>query len=252
MRRILCLAVALLPAACATALADEESDLKAIIAKAIKAAGGEEKLDKFPAQTFKGKGKWYGMGDGIDYTGTWDVQRPDKLRVQIDVSAGGMNFTFIRVVNGDKVWSKFNDTTTAVDDKDEIKETKESLYVGRLTTLLPLLKEKDFKLTPLDEIKVDGKPAVGVHVFHKDHRDVNLYFDKDKGLLVKVETTVKDFMEGGKEFKQETIYGDHKEVNGLQVPMKLVINRDGKKYIDTEVTEIEPKEKLDDSVFGKP
>jgi hypothetical protein len=252
MRRILCLAVALLPATCATALADEQADLKAVIEKAIKAAGGDEKLAKFTAQTFKGKGKWYGMGDGIDYTGTWDVQRPDKMRVQIEVSAGGMSFTFIRVVNGNKVWSKLNDTTTTVEDKDEIAEAKEANYVGWVATLRPLLKEKDFTLTALDEIKVDGKPAVGVHVFHKDHRDVNLYFDKDKGLLVKAESMVKDFMDGGKEFKQETLYGDHKEVNGLQLPMKLVINRDGKKYIDVEVTEIEPKEKLDNSLFDKP
>jgi hypothetical protein len=252
MRRILCLTIALLPAAWATVRADEAADMKAAIEKGIKAAGGDDKLAKFPAETFKGKGKWYGMGDGIDYTGAWDVQRPDKLRVQIDATAGGMTFTFVRVVNGDKVWSKLNDTTTAVEDKDEIAEAKEGLYVGRLTTLRPLVKEKGFELTRLDEIKIDGKPAVGVHVFHKDHRDVNLYFDKDKGLLVKVETTIKDFMAGGKEFKQETFYSDHKEVNGLQVPMKIVINRDGKKYIDVEVTEIEPKEKLEASLFDKP
>jgi hypothetical protein len=251
MRRILCLAVALLPAACATAVADDAAAVKALIDKAIKAAGGDDNLAKFIAQSFKVKGKWYGMGDGLDYTGAWDIQRPDKLRLQFDVTAGGMTFTFVRIVNGDKVWSKLNDTTTAIDDKDEVAEAKEGLYVNRLTTLRPL-KDKGFTLTLLDEIKVDGKPAVGIHVFHKDHRDVDLYFDKDKGLLVKVETTVKDFMAGGKEFKQETIYSDHKEFNGLQVPMKVVINRDGKKYIETEVTETEPKEKLDASLFDKP
>jgi hypothetical protein len=252
MRRILCLAVALLPATCATALADEAADMKAVIEKAVKAAGGDDKLAKFPAETFKGKGKFYGMGEGIDYTGAWDIHRPDKMRVQIDATAGGMTFTFVRVVNGDKVWSKFNDMTTAVEDKDEIAEAKEGQYVGWITTLRPLLKEKGFELTRLDEIKVDGKPAVGVHVFHKDHRDVNLYFDKDKGPLVKSETMIKDFMAGGKEFKQETFYSDHKEVSGVQVPMKIVIDRDGKKYIDVEVTEIEPKEKLDASLFDKP
>ena len=34
--------------------------------------------------------------------------------------------------------------------------------------------------------------------------------------------------------------------------MKLVINRDGKKYVDGEITEIERKEKIDDAVFAKP
>jgi hypothetical protein len=251
MRRILCLTVALLPATWATLRADEAADLKALIDKAIKATGGEKNLAKFTAQTFKGKGKFHGLGDGLDFTGAWDVQRPDRLRVQIDVTAGGMTFTFVRVVNGDKVWNKLNDNTTAIDDKDELAEAKEAMYVSRLTSLLPL-RDKDLTLGALDEIKVEGKPALGVHVFHKDHRDVNLYFDKDTGLLVKVETTIKDFMAGGKEFKQESFYSDHKEVNGLKVPMKVVINRDGKKYLETEVTEIEPKEKLDDALFDKP
>jgi hypothetical protein len=34
--------------------------------------------------------------------------------------------------------------------------------------------------------------------------------------------------------------------------MKLVINRDGKKFVEGEVTDFEPKEKIDDSVFDKP
>jgi hypothetical protein len=36
------------------------------------------------------------------------------------------------------------------------------------------------------------------------------------------------------------------------VPMKLVINRDGKKFMDKEVTEYKMVDTIDDSVFGKP
>jgi hypothetical protein len=38
----------------------------------------------------------------------------------------------------------------------------------------------------------------------------------------------------------------------VQRAWKVVINRDGKRYVDGEVTEIELHEKLDDAVFGKP
>ena len=68
MRRIVCLAAALVVLTAGAARAEEKADSKAVIEKAIKAAGGEEKLAKFKAATFKMKGKWYGMGDGIDYT----------------------------------------------------------------------------------------------------------------------------------------------------------------------------------------
>lgn len=251
MRRIVCLAVALALAAAGAARADEQADMKAVIDKAIKAAGGEEKLAKFKAATFKAKGKFYGMGEGIDYTGEYAVQQPDKFRVRIEAGSGDNKFVFVRVVNGDKLWSKLGDKAQEVTDKDEIAEAKENGYAGWVTTLVPL-KDKGFTLASLGEVKVDGKPAVGVRVSHKGHRDVNLFFDKDKGLLVKSETTVKDFMAGGKESTQETLYSGYKEAGGVQHPTKLVINRDGKKYVDSEVTEYEPKEKLDDSEFGKP
>jgi hypothetical protein len=157
------------------------------------------------------------------------------------------------VVNGDKVWMKFaGQEASAVDDKDEIAEAKEAAHAGWVATLLPLLKEKDFTFSALGEVKVEDKPAVGVRVAHKGHRDVNLFFDKDKGLLVKTETVVKDLMGGGQEVTQDSILSDFKEVGGAKRAMKIVINRAGKKYVEADITEMEPKEKLDDSVFAKP
>jgi outer membrane lipoprotein-sorting protein len=247
-----CLAAVLAVLAAGAARADDKSDAKAVVEKAIKATGGEEKLAKFKAFTFKMKGKWYGMGDGIDYTGEIAVEVPDKARVRIDTGVGDMKFTIINVSNGDKVWTKFNDKATEVDDKDQIKEAKEERYADRVASLLPLVKEKGFKLEPLGEVKVDGKPAVGVRVSHEGHRDVNLFFDKDSGLLVKNERTVKDFMAGGNEQTQETLYSDYKEVGGVKHAMKLVINRDGKKYVDSEISDLEVKDKIDAAQFEKP
>jgi hypothetical protein len=249
MRRIVCLAASLMLVGGA-ARADEQADARGIIDKAIKAAGGEENLAKYKAETFKGKGKYYGMGAGMDYTGDWAVQHPDKIRMQIEVAVGDMNFTFVRVVNGDKVWRKTGDNTEEVDDKDQINEAKEAGYVGSVTDLVPL-KDKGFQFAALGESEVDGAKAVGIKVSHKGHRDVELYFDKAKGLLVKSATTVKDDMTG-QEARQEVFVSNYKEVSGVQRPMKIVINRDGKSFVDVEVTEMQLHEKLDDAVFGKP
>jgi outer membrane lipoprotein-sorting protein len=250
MRRIVGLAVAVVLGMSVAARADDQADLKKLIEKAIKAVGGEEHLAKFNGVTFKGKGKFYGMGEGIDYTGEWAIQQPDKLRFQFD---SGGNFTLIRVVNGDKIWMKIaGQEAMLVDDKDEIAEAREVAYAGWVATLLPLVKERGFTFAPLGEVKVDDKPAVGVRVSQKGHRDVNLFFDKDKGWLVKSETVVKDLMGGGGEMTQEAIYSDFKEVNGTQRSMKIVINRNGKKYVEADISEIEAKDKIDDSVFAKP
>jgi hypothetical protein len=249
-----CLAAVLAVAAAGTARADDQADLRKVIDKAIKAMGGEEKLAKFKAETFKMKGKFYGMGEGIDYTGEWQVQPPDKIRIQIDGEIGGMKVNFFtQVVNGDKVWMRGGgEEAKEVTDKDELTEIKEQFNARKIESLLPLIKDKEYQLTSLGDVKVEDKPAVGIRVAHKGYRDVNLFFDKDKGLLVKIETVVKDNMTGGKEQTQEEVLSDYKETNGILHPMKLVINRDGKKWVDGEITEFEPKEKIDDAVFVKP
>ena len=51
---------------------------------------------------------------------------------------------------------------------------------------------------------------------------------------------------------QETLYSEFKEVKGALKPTRVLINRDGKKYVDGEISDFELKEKLDDSVFAKP
>jgi hypothetical protein len=233
--------------------ADEKIDPTAVVDKAIKALGGADKIAKYKAESFKMKGKFYGMGEGIDYDGEWDVQYPDKTRFKVESDVNGMKFGFSRSFDGDKLWVKMGtDDATEVKDKDEIKEAKENAYASNITRLLPLKEDKSLKIEVVGESKVDGKPAIGLRVSSKGHRDVNLYFDKDKGLLVKSETMVKDAMTGDKEQMQETIYSNYKEMGGVQRPTKVVINREGKKYVDGELTEFTAKEKIDDKVFGKP
>jgi hypothetical protein len=224
----------------------DEADAKAVIDKAIKAHGGAELLAKFPAMTVKTKGKFYGLGDAIEYTAESQFQAPDKQRVEVRSD----NFTFLRVVNGDKGWVAANGETREMD-KEQLAEARDELHATNVARLAPLT-GKDFKLSSLGEVEVGGRPAVGVRVEHKGFRDVSLFFDKENGLLVKMERRGKDVMGGGGEFTQESIFSDYKKVEGVQVAFKLTAQRDGKRYIESETTEATPAEKLDASAFGKP
>jgi hypothetical protein len=226
--------------------ADEPAGPKAVIDKAIKAHGGIDNLKKYVAQVTKGKGKYYGMGDGIDYTSETSFQAPNKLRVHVD--AGGFNFT--QIVNGDKGWMDANGEVSEMN-KEFIEEARQELHAMNVSRLFPLL-DDGYKLSPLGEVKVEGKPAVGVKVERKGFRDVNLYFDKDSGLLVKMERRGKDLMAGGTEYTAEELLHDYKKVDGVEVPYKVTINRDGKKFVESEATEVKVAEKLDDKVFAKP
>ncbi|HLJ95738.1 MAG TPA: hypothetical protein VKU02_21355 [Gemmataceae bacterium] len=252
MRTTWCVAAIVLAlAAAGGARADDKADLRAVIDKAIRARGGEEKLAQVKAVHFKGKGQYYGMGAAIDYTDEWNIQPPEKWRIQLQFDVNGMKFTFLMVFDGKKGWRKINDDTVELN-PDELAEAKEDQYAGLVESLLPLLKDKGFELSPLGEAKVDNQVVVGVRVVHKGHRDINLFFDKTTGLLLKSERTIKDQMMAGKERLQETLHSDYKDVNGVLHPMKVVLKRDGEKYVEGEATEFEAKDQTDDSLFVKP
>jgi hypothetical protein len=226
--------------------ADDEAKLRAVLDKAIKAHGGADNLKKLQAEVAKTKGTFYGMGEGIEYTEKLSIQQPNRMR--IDIEAG--NFTFIQVFDKDKGWRKINDNTEELS-KEEVAEVREQMYAGEVANLV-VLQDKSYKLSSGGEIKVGDRAAVGVRVEHKGHRPVSLYFDKDNGLLLKTETTGKDTRNDNKEFTSEELFSDYKKVGGLMVAHKVRINRDGKKYVEFEVTECKLSEKLDHSAFAKP
>jgi hypothetical protein len=129
--------------------------------------------------------------------------------------------------------------------------SQENTFSGYVSTLLPL-KDKAFRLLPMGEGKVGDRAALIVKVTHDGHRDVLLFFDKDKHWLIKSEYTAKAQEQGGQEVKQEVFLTDYKGVNGVKFPTKLVIKRDGKDYIEAENSDFKPVAKPDDKMFAKP
>jgi hypothetical protein len=235
--------VALCFCLCGTIRADDQEDARAIVAKAIKAIGGETNLAKLNAHTWKATGTYYGMGDGLPYEANYALQWPGQFKMEI-VGA------FTLVVNGDKGWVQVAGETREMSG-DELKIQQDELYVGWVSTLVPL-KDKKFKLATVGETKINERPAVGVRVSADGHRDVNLYFDKESSLLIKREHRAIATEQGGKEVNAETLYSDYKEVAGTKVPHKFLMTRDGEKYVEGENSDLQPVGKLDDSVFGKP
>lgn len=243
------LAVGFVVAVAAPARADDAAEARALVEKAVKAHGGQDKLDKFRGHVFKFKGKFHGMGEAIDMTGEVASQGSDKQKVDVEVEAGGMKFRFTVVVDGDKGWTRMGDETKEMD-KDLLAETREQAYAGWVATLAPL-KDKGFTLATTGETKVEKKAALGVKVSKKGHRDIDLYFDKETGLLLKSETRVKQ--DGSdQEVNEETFFEEYKDAQGTKQAQKFSVKRDGKLYLEIEATEITLAEKLDAGTFAKP
>jgi hypothetical protein len=230
--------------------ADEDATLREVIDRAIKAGGGLDNLTKFKASVTKQKGKVHTPGGALSFTSESSIQLPDRLRSEQHIKVGDMQFTVLVIVAGNKGWFQLMGKTDAMN-KDMLDESKEQLNAANISQLA-CLQDKEYKLSSLGEVKVGDRPAIGIRVERKGYRDVNLFFDKDRSLLLKLETRGKDFMQGGQEYTTTTLYDDYKKVEGMMVAHKVTIERDGKPYVETETTELKISEKLDDSLFEKP
>jgi hypothetical protein len=251
MRKVLgvvCVAGLLLPAA-PPVRADDKADAEAILEKGIKALGGEARLTRFKAATWKGDGTLRLGNQDVKYSGDWAVQAPHQYRAAVTGKAGEMEFKRVRVLDGDKGWVKIDENDAQEMSAQALAETQRELYIQLMTTLLPL-RDKAFTLAPLGAAKVGDTPAEGLKVTTQEGREFRLHFNKDSGLLLAVESQVKNAQ--GDDVKQEVVYSDYKDVEGLKRPMKLTVKRDGKTFIDQTTTEYKPLEKLDDKEFAKP
>jgi hypothetical protein len=224
-------------------------DAKAIIEKAVKAHGGEEKLAKFKATKSRSKGTLEIMGQMLNFTQEVTTMQPDKVKEALELEVMGQKIPIVSVFNGSKGSITANGQEIPLNDtiRNELKEASNSMQIARLT---PLLKGEPYTLSPVGEAQVNGKPAVGVRISNKGYRDVTLYFDKESGLMVKAERRGID-PNSGQEYSEERIITEYQTVEGMPAAKKVVVNRDGKKFMDVDVLEVKYLESVDENEFAK-
>ena len=225
------------------ARADDYADLKPLIEKGIESAGGRDKLTKRPVTVLKLSGVYHATGNAANFTGRVVRQRGEKMRLEIDN-------VYTVVFNGTQGWISANGAVVDLAG-DQADNVKNDLHVEKVTSLLLLGTDKS-TVTKLGETQVNGKPAVGIKVDATGSRPVELYLDKQSGQVVKRVHETKSTEQGGMLVKEETIYSNFQTVDGIQIPTKSAMSRDGSKYVDLEVTQIDVPEKANESEFQRP
>jgi hypothetical protein len=160
---------------------------RAVIERAVKALGGEELLKRRVGVRMKLKGKFFlpdVAGQEFPLEGETLTQPGPRSRLTFHVDVLGNKLDAVVVYDGTNSWQSAYGRVQDLG-ADERKAMGVSTYADRVTSLLPLLNDKGFTLTPLGEGKVEGRPAVGIKVSSKDRPDITLYFDKENGLLTK-------------------------------------------------------------------
>jgi len=224
-----------------------QDDPKAVIQKAIQAKGGADRIDRYPAAVIESKGTLFQGGHTVPFTARTVYELPDRGRIALEQEGLGGKVQAVQVFDGSKARVVVNGHAKELSDV-QTRDFRESIHAQNVMRLTPLLKAPGFTLTAAEGTTVGGKPAVGVKVASKDHRDVTLYFDRDTGLLVKAERAVLNPV--GKEVKQEQTFADYKAFEGLKHPLHTVVTRDGQKLMESETVDFKPLEKADPKEFA--
>jgi hypothetical protein len=243
-------AVSAMAALLTTAMGSDDA-ARDVIEKAIKVQGGADKVAKLRIMRIKAEGTMNlvpGQPAVPFIIEDW-WQTPDQYKTTSRFELDGKKVSQAQALDGQTGWIQVDGGTQDMP-KEAITEMREQRYAEDLDRL-GFLADQGIDVTKLGESKVGDRPAVGVLIKSKGHRDVKLWFDKGNGLLVKREHRVLDNV-AGKEVTQDVVFGDYREVGGVKHYHTLTAYRDGKKVIEATVREIEFFEKLDKKVFAKP
>jgi hypothetical protein len=229
----------------------DEEECRALIHKAINAHGGKEALSKYHAAQAKYKGTADVMGVMANVEGEVFFHFPDRMKNVISVDVNNLKIEIQQGYDGKVLWQSVMGMTQEIKDKEAIAEMKESLHAESVAALM-ILEDKEYKFSPLGETKIRDKAAVGVRVSKKGRRDVSLWFDKKRQLLIKSEHRGKDPFQPGAEANQEKYFSNYAAVQGIQSPRRMEIYNDGTRLLDLELTDTRYHERLDDAQFAKP
>ncbi len=229
--------------------ADEGKDAKAVIDKAIKALGGEEKLGKAKATSWKTKGKISIGGNESDITTKVTIQGLDHYRQELEGEFGGNPVKGVTVLAGDKGWRKFGDNSRELEG-DSLANQKRIVYLEVIGAIVLPLKEKGFKIDATTEEKVGDKPAVAIKATGPDGKDFQLFFDKESGLPVKQVAKVAG--RNGEDYTQETTYAKYKDFDGINVATRVESTRNGEKFIEQDRSDFKVADKFDAATFAQP
>jgi len=243
MRTTLRLILPLLVLPAASLPASDREDALLVIDRAIKFQGGEDGLRKAQTGVRKGTGNLVVGGADIPFTDEVTFALPDKVRMAVELSK---RIQIITVVNAGQGWQRSGGAANDLG-KEHREELSEELYIWWLTTLVPLkMPGVDLSLVP--GTNVAGKPATGIKVASKGHREVRMYFDKESGLLVKIVGQTKI---AGILVDKEYLYGNYKEFDGVRLYTRLTELINGQK--NSELTSATyTLRKPDDTLFAKP
>jgi zinc protease len=215
---------------------------KEILLAGVKAAGGDA-LTSVKSLAMNESGSMFNQGNEAPIKVSWIVSYPDRSHGQVDFQGQ----TIIQVCDGKSAWLQFPDKV--VDASRFLAEFERgiAMFGGGWGAYQRVL---DDKLAGrfIGEEEIDGKKAEGVQL-EAPFNSVKLYFDPNTHLLAAAH-----YQSEGQHgmVDNDQRWGDYRTVDGKQFAYTTTIYRDGAKFLESHIEEVNLNPKIDESLFTKP
>jgi len=228
-------------------LAADDGGAQALVDKAILAIGGKEALQKSKNAIIEDVGTYYGMGEGLPYQGRLAISLTPPGRFRLEILG-----VFVQVTDGDKAWMSAMGQVSDVDGV-ALEVAKQNSLAAYAMSLIPLQKPNDaFKLGLEKTETIDGEECSGITIDHENMPTITMHFSKKSGLIKKTSYVTRASELGFQEAREDNIYHEYKDFDGVQTVTKMTMYRDGKKYLESTPKKVTYPDSIDDSEFKKP
>jgi len=215
---------------------------KEILLAGAKAAGGDA-LMSVKGLAMNESGSMFNQGNEAPIKVSWLVSYPDRSHGQVEFQGQ----TIMQVCDGKSAWLQF--PNKVVDATRFIAEFERgiAMFGGGWGAYQRVL---DGKLAGrfIGEEEIDGKKAEGVQL-EAPFNSVKLYFDPITHMLAAAH-----YQSEGQHgmVDNDQRWGDYRTVDGKQFAYTTTIFRDGTKFLESHIVEVNLNPKIDESLFVKP
>ncbi len=218
---------------------------KQTILAAAQAAGGDA-LASLAAVKMTEDGKIMRPDGDVPRTVKWVVSYPDRARGEFTLSGRDI----VQVCDGHSAWVQMGAET-----RDATPMAREflraiSLYGGGWGLYREVLDGKisGAAIWAIGDEEIDGKKTAGVAV-DAPFGTIKLYFDAATHLLVAAR-----YQSAGAQGSadNEQRWSDYRTVEGRQFAFSTVVYRDGVKYMESTIQQLDLNPKVDDALFAMP
>jgi len=216
------------------------SDPELLLARAIQALGGRERLSAVEAF----ETRFVATQPGVVMRGRMRQRIPDCFRLEQDV----WNAHLVHVIHGREAWKTIDGVHMAVEDYDR-RQMEEQGFLARMSLLVGLLDDETVEIKGLGV--QDGFEWIEVAVKHSDLGPYQLGFDRKEVLLRRVR--FKTDVYGRRDRVDLTLrLEDYRNVGGIMVPFSASYLMQGQEVIQDMVEEIIVNPEPDASLFIRP